>query len=201
MDVPGLRVQVPDFLAEVVATLSHLARSSPHVNQRSGVSVRLTVANNEVLLANAARRALRLGETEVVPRVSDLDALVASTAGKVELDTVEEGRDEQIVSNLVKAAVLTVWRARLNAGALSDVVAAFEEGRVVHAGEDLPSSAYVELVAELPALREHVQELTGDDESPAAVASAIEFLLEGLHLSKRLNKDAVGARATYRGRG
>jgi magnesium chelatase subunit I len=212
LQVPDMRVKVPEVMAEVVATLSQLARQSPHVNQRSGVSVRLTVANNETLLANAARRALRSGEREVVPRVSDLDALVGpggparaagvgSPAGKIELDTVDEGRDEQIVENLVKAAVLTTFRSRFNLGVLADVVTAFEEGRVVHAGEDLPSAAYVDLVSEVPALRAPVSELTGDDESPAAVASAVEFLLEGLHLSKRLNKDAAGARATYRGRG
>jgi magnesium chelatase subunit I len=200
MDLPGLRVHVPDYLAEVVATISHLARSSPHVNQRSGVSVRLTVANNETLLANATRRALRLGETEIVPRVSDLDALVSSTAGKIELDTVDDGRDGQIVENLVKAALLTVWRSRINMADLAEVVGAFEEDRIVHAGEDVASSSYVELVSEVPALREPVSALTGDDESAAAVASAVEFLLEGLHLSKRLNKDAVGSRATYRGR-
>jgi magnesium chelatase subunit I len=200
MDVPGMRVDVPDYLHEVVATISHLARSSPHVNQRSGVSVRLTVANNEVLLANATRRALRLGEQEVVPRVSDLDALVASTAGKIELDTVDDTRDGQVVENLVKAAVLTVWRQRCNIGSLVDVVTAFEEGRIVHAGEDVSSSTYVDLVSEVPSLREPVRELTGSDESAGAVASAVEFLLEGLHLSKRLNKDAAGARATYRGR-
>jgi magnesium chelatase subunit I len=187
-------------LAEVVATISHLARSSPHVNQRSGVSVRLTVANNETLLANATRRALRLGETEIVPRVSDLDALVSSTAGKIELDTVDDGRDGQIVENLVKAALLTVWRARINMVDLADVVSAFEEGRVVHAGEDVTSSSYVELVSEVASLRAPVAALIGDDESPAVVASAVEFLLEGLHLSKRLNKDAAGTRATYRGR-
>jgi magnesium chelatase subunit I len=200
MAVAGVRVSVPDYLAEIVATVSHLARSSPHVNQRSGVSVRLTVANNETLLANATRRALRLGETEVVPRVSDLDALVASTSGKIELDTVDEGRDDQIIENLLKAATLTVWRDRLDMGSLMDVVTAFEDGRVVHAGEDVPSSAYVGLASEIPALRTAVGTLT-DDESPAAVASAAEFVLEGLHLSKRLNKDAAGVRATYRGRG
>jgi magnesium chelatase subunit I len=201
MDVPGIRVELPDFMAEIVATVSHLARSSPHVNQRSGVSVRLTVANDEVLLANAVRRSLHLGDDEVVPRVSDLDALVASTAGKIELDTVEEGRDEIIVENLVKAAVLTVWRAHCNIGSLVDVVAAFDEGRVVHAGEDISTAHYVELVSEVPALRAHVTELIGEDESPGMVAAAVEFLLEGLHLSKRLNKDAAGARATYRSRG
>src|SRR5687767_10899620 len=98
MELPGVRVAVPDYLGEVVATLSHLARSSPHVNQRSGVSVRLTVANNETLLANATRRALRLGEKEVVPRISDLDSLVASTAGTIGPDTIANARHEQIAA-------------------------------------------------------------------------------------------------------
>jgi magnesium chelatase subunit I len=199
-EATGLRTVLPSELSEVVATISQLARNSPHVNQRSGVSVRLTVANTETLLANATRRALRLGEDEVVPRISDLDALVSSTTGKVELESLEEGRDDVIVENLVKAAVLTVFKNRFGPiGALQPLVSAFDDGRIVHAGEDVPSSTYVELVADVPELREAVSTLT-DDESAAAVASAAEFVLEGLHLSKRLNKDAVGARATYRSR-
>lgn len=196
----GMRVAMPAELAEVVATISHLARVSPHVNQRSGVSVRLTVANHETLLANATRRSLRLGETEVVPRTSDLDALVASTMGKIEVETMDDGRDEVVVENLVKAAILTVFKQRFNAGQLAGVVAAFDEGRIVHAGDDVPSATYVELVATVPELREPVSTLIGDDESPAAVASAVEFILEGLHLLKRLNKDSAGARSAYRSR-
>ncbi len=195
----GRPVTVPEELAEVVATVSHLARSSPHVNQRSGVSVRLTVANRETLVANATRRALRLGEPEVVPRVSDLDALVASTAGKIEIETLDEGRDEAVVAGLFSAAVLTVFRRRVPAGTIAGLVAAFDGGRVVHTGDDLPSSGYVELVASVPALRSAVTALAGAVDSPAAVASAVEFLLEGLHLSKRLNKDvATDGRAVYR---
>src|SRR5207248_1716659 len=83
LDAPGIRVSVPEFMTEIVAMLSHLARDSSHINQRSGVSVRLTVSNSETLVANALRRALRHGEHDVVPRVSDLDALASSTAGKV----------------------------------------------------------------------------------------------------------------------
>ena len=88
---PGLRVSVPPFLVDVVVTLSHLARQSPHVNQRSGVSVRLSVANRETLVANAARRALRLGETDVVPRIADLESLASSTQGKIEIETRRRG--------------------------------------------------------------------------------------------------------------
>jgi magnesium chelatase subunit I len=199
-DVGGLRVHVPEYMAEVVSMISQLARQSPHVNQRSGVSVRLSVSNYETLSANAVRRALRHGERDVVPRVSDLDALAASTSGKVEIESIEEGRDGSIIENLVKASLLTVFKGRFTPEKLRDVIGSFDEGLIAHVGEDVSSADEADLLAKVPSLREPVSQLT-DDESPAAVASAVEFLLEGLHLSKRLNKDASGARATYRSRG
>jgi magnesium chelatase subunit I len=196
----GLNVHVPAFMGEIVAEISQQARRSPHINQRSGVSVRLSIANYETLVANATRRALRHGETEVVPRVSDLDALVASTAGKVEFETVDDGREEQVLDRIVKASILETFRARTRPEKLTDVVDAFENGLVVHTGEDIASSEYAKLLSDAPALRATFADLEVG-ETPAGVASATEFVLEGLHLSKRLNKDAVGGRAAYRGRG
>jgi magnesium chelatase subunit I len=176
-----------------------LARQSPNINQRSGVSVRLSIANFETLTANATRRALRLGEKDVVPRVSDLEALVSSTAGKVEIEALEEGRDGQVVERLIKQATLTVFKAHCPMDQLRDVVTAFDEGTLVHTGDDVASAAYIEVLSHMPVLRKSVMALAGS-ETPAALASATEFVLEGLHLSKRLNKEAVRGRATYRGR-
>ena len=201
LEAEGVQVRMPDYMSQIVATLSHLARESPHVNQRSGVSVRLTVSNHEVLVANAARRALRHGEDVVVPRVSDLDALAASTMGKIEIESLDDGRDEAIAGHLVKSAVLTVFRERTDPAVLRDVLEAFEGGRVVDTGEDVGSADLAALVDELPGLKGPVGALTDGDESAGAIAGAVEFLLEGLHLGKRLNKDAVGARASYRARG
>jgi magnesium chelatase subunit I len=201
VDAPGSpRVEVPAFMAEVVAELSQLARQSPHVNQRSGVSVRLSISNYETLSANAVRRALRLGEAQAVPRVSDLAALIASTQGKIEIESLEEGREDRILNGLVSAALLTVFRRRCPTEELGPVVAAFDDARVIHAGDDLPVTAYTDILAELPAIKAPVLALAGS-ETPGAVARAIEFILEGLHLTKRLNKEAAGAKATYRGRG
>jgi magnesium chelatase subunit I len=200
LEAPGVRVTVPDPMAEIVAELSQLARQSPHVNQRSGVSVRLTVANLETLVANAARRTLVHGESDVVPRVSDLEALASSTAGKLEIEVLEDGRDEQVVEHLLKAAVLTVFREHVPQDQLRAVVDAFDDERIVQAGEDVLAADYVALLADIPALRGPVLALTGGDESPAVVASAVELVLEGLHLSKRLNKEAAGGRAQYRSR-
>ena len=78
------------------------------------------------------------------------------------------------------------------------IVDAFEDGLVVHTGEDLSSDHLAAVVAEVPALRAPVSHLTPTDSSTAALAAAAEFVLEGLHLSKRLNKDTSGSHATYR---
>ena len=114
---------------------------------------------------------------------------------------MEEGHDGEIIDRLMKAAVLTVFRERCRPEDLREVIDAFDDGRVIHAGDDVPANDYADLVGSVAALRAPVNELTGGDERPAAVASAVEFILEGLHLSKRLNKEAVGSRATYRSRG
>ena len=196
----GLRVNVPDYMTEIVAAISQQARRSPHVNQRSGVSVRMSVANYETMVANATRRAVRNHEEEVVPRVSDLDALVPSTSGKLEFETVDDGREEQVLDRIVKAAVLETFRAACAPEKLTSVVSAFDEGLVVHTGDDVPAAEYASLLSDLPGLRETLVDLEVG-ETPAGVASAVEFVLEGLHLSKRLNKDAVGGKAAYRGRG
>ncbi len=201
--VGNVTVRVPSYIERVVATFSQLARTSNQVNQRSGVSVRLSVSNVEVLAANALRRGLRAGEQSVVPRICDLAALAASTSGKVEIESLEEGREGLILENLVKAAVLTVFKEQVPLDQVREVVEAFEEGIVAHTGEEIASTELAQLIDQMPALRTAVNSLTGGDESPAAIAAAVEFVLEGLHLSKRLNKDTVAgsSAATYRGRG
>ena len=199
-DGDGLTVHVPDFIEELVATITHIARSSPQINQRSGVSVRLTVANLETLVAAATRRALRLGETEVVPRVSDLDALISSTAGKIEIESLEEGRDGEVIDHILRGAILTVFKEHISVESIRQVVDAFDEDLTMSAGDDLPVSAYMETLANTPELAAPIAGLIGDTDSEAVKASAVELLLEGLHLSKRLNKDSVGGRASYRAR-
>ncbi len=197
--VAGIRVEVPDYMAEIVAGLSHEARRHPSVNQRSGVSVRLSVANYETLVASAVRRALRLGEPDAIPRISDIVALAASMAGKVEVETIDDDESGAVLERIVKAAVLAVFRRRCRIEDHRHVLAAFESGAEVAVGDDVPSAAYLEALARFPALRSPVASLAGG-ETPAAVASALELVLEGLHLSRRLNKDATGGRATYRSR-
>ena len=198
-DAP-VRLHFPEYMSEIVARVSQLARRNPRVSQHSGVSVRLSVTNEETLAAAAVRRAILQGDSEAVPRVSDLGALVSSALGKLEIESLEEGEDEDVVDKLIKAAVLQTFREHCPPEALGQVIGGFEDGKVVHVGSDLASQDYVRILEDLPALSTSVKVLTPESESPAAVASALELVLEGLHLSKRLNKESTGARAIYRAR-
>jgi magnesium chelatase subunit I len=197
-------VLVPAFMEELVAELTHLARRSPEISQRSGVSVRVSVANMEVLEAAAIKRAVRLGEPVAAPRVSDLGAVLASTTGKVEVETVgEDTPEERIVERLVTKALFATFNRHASVDRLEPVLDAFEDGLVLETGERIPSRDYVRWMREVPGMHEAVERLGTFDASdgvaePALVASAVEFLLEGLHLQRRLNKDRGPAGVTYR---
>jgi magnesium chelatase subunit I len=197
-------VVVPAFMEELVAELTHLARRSPEISQRSGVSVRVSVANSEVLEAAAVKRAVRLGEPLAAPRVSDLGAVIASTVGKVELETVgDEAPEDRIVERLITKALYTTFGRRIDLDDLDEVVLAFEEGLVVETGDRVPSREYVRWMGELPGMPAAVRglgafDVTDGAEEPAVVASAVEFILEGLHLARRINKDRGPSGTIYR---
>lgn len=200
-----IEVLVPDFMAEIIATISQIARQSSHVNQRSGVSVRLSVANYEMLSSSAVRRALLQGQKLAVPRMCDLEQLNPSTAGKIELDTLGEDRDAEVLDHLVKTAVLTVFRDTCDPADCMVVAGAFTEDIEFNAGADIPLESYQQLVKDMPEMAEALRGLgyrSSDLENPAEVASGVEFILEGLHLSKRLNKSAArsGQAMTYIGK-
>ena len=196
-------VVVPPFMEEVVAEITQLARRSPEISQRSGVSVRVSVANMEVLEAAALKRAVRLGEPVAAPRVSDLGAVVASTVGKVELESVgDEAPEERIVERLITKALYSTFNRRVTLDDLDPIVEAFEDGFIIETGERTPSREYVAWLREVPGMDDAVARLGSFDvtdgaEEPAVVASAVEFLLEGLHLARRLNKERVMGGTIY----
>ena len=187
----------PTFMKEIVAELTHLARRSPHISQSSGVSVRMSIANFENLASNSVRRAARLGESLAVPRITDLSFLASSTAGRVEIEALDEGKEEQVLSRLERGAISAVFSRHFSAAQFDGIVARFEEGTMLEVGEGIPARTYTRVIGELPELAGALKKLALPDR-PEVRASVIEFLLEGLHLNKRLNKDEVEGKAVYR---
>ena len=197
-DVTPLRV--PLFMKEVVAALTAELRRSPHVNHRSGVSVRYSIGNVETLGAAAVRRAALTGEPEAVPRVSDLPAVVASSLGRLEFDTIEEGREEEIVARATRSAVLEVFRRRLSGFDFQPVLSRFDRpGFAAETSDRMSAADVLGQFDDLPGLAKLLERLDVTEESPGVAASGLEFALEGLHLSRRLNKDRAGGGARYEG--
>jgi magnesium chelatase subunit I len=193
-----LPVFVPDFVKEIVAEITQLARRSAKINQKSGVSVRVSITNYENLVSNATRRALRIGETEVVPRISDLPSVIPSSAGKLEMETWEEGDDQSVLEKILKTAVLNTFRRHFELTQFAELVQRFDAGLTFEVSEWQPSGRYVAFAREAPGLEKAAKTL-GAQGKPAATASAVEFILEGLHLSKRLNKSETEGGALYAG--
>jgi magnesium chelatase subunit I len=192
-------IVVPWFIDDIVARVSHVARRSHVISQSSGVSVRLSIANYETVVANALRRTLRTKDAVVVPRVSDLSAMVQSTQGKIEFDTMDDSDADQVIAALVSLAVRQCFGDVLLEEA-GEIVEAFHSEAIVHTGDDLPDADYLAVLDAMPALEAPVERIAGPGASDGEKAAAVEFVLEGLYLTKRLAKDASGARALYRSR-
>ncbi len=193
-------IVVPWFIDDIVARVSHVARASHVISQRSGVSVRLSIANYETVVASALRRALKTGDATVVPRVSDLAAMVQSTQGKIELDTVDDTDSDQVIAALVALATRQCFSEHVVLSEAPAIVNAFNDEVLVHVGDDLADAHYLGVLDAMAELRAASARVAGVDATPGEMASAAEFVLEGLYLTKRLAKDAAGPRALYRSR-
>ena len=203
----GGRLSVPNYVKDVVEELSRLARSSPHVNQQSGVSVRMSIANLENVVSNAERRALLNKETWVVPRVSDLAHVVPSTRGKIELTmTEDDGHEDKLIGRISDEAVKVVFTQHLDAREFRAAVDFFESGKSVELSDTVSSREVISRVEKVPGLRKRAEELARESHpdlsdpsaKEAATASAAEFILEGLHVNNKLNKMVKNGATSYR---
>jgi magnesium chelatase subunit I len=132
--------------------------------------------------------------------VSDLPAVIASSLGRVEFDTIEEGREEEIVARATRSAVLEVFRRRLSGFDFQPILSRFDRpGFAAETSDRTPAAEILAQFEELPGLAKLLERLDAGQESPGVAASALEFALEGLHLSRRLNKDRTGDGSRYEG--
>ena len=196
LDLDGHNLYVPAYMKEIIAEITHQARLSPDINQRSGVSVRASVANYEALVANAFRRALRLSEKNIVPRISDLPFIVPSLHGKLEFEAMEEGQEDKITARIFVAAIKKVFDRHFDVGDIESIALAFNEGLTVEIGEAAETADYAAIVKQVEGLKEAVKGLST---RKAEVPAAVEFVLEGLHLHELLNKYTVGHKASFSG--
>ncbi|MFI5494089.1 sigma 54-interacting transcriptional regulator [Actinoplanes sp. NPDC051859] len=197
----ALVAAVPEHLLDVLARYTRSVRESPAVDARSGVSARFAIAAAETVAASALRRAGLRGEPEAVARIGDTVSVTSTLRGKVEFDSGEEGRETEILAHLLRTATAETFRARLSGLDLSGFTALVAEGAVVETGDLVPAAELLAQIGTIPGLAKVLDRLgLGDAPSPAEAASGVEFVLEGLHLTRRLAKELTGDGRTRYGR-
>jgi len=193
-----LTAQVGDHLLEVLARFTRNLRESASVDQRSGVSARFTIAAAEAVAASALRRSARTGDSEPVARICDVAPVLPTLLGKVEFEMGEEGRERAVLDHLLRLATAATYKDRLAGLDLSGFTAVFSEGAVVETGELVAATDVLGQLGSVPGLFKVLSRLGYDDgASRGQVAAAAEFTLEGLYLTRRLDKQTVGGRTVY----
>ena len=185
----ALVAPVPDHVVEVLARFARAVRESPAVDARTGVSARFAIAAAETVAASALRRSGLLDEREAVARIGDAVSVTSTLRGKVEFESGEEGREIEVLSHLLRSATADTFRTRLAGLDLSNFVNLVAEGRVVETGELVAADEVLSQVGPVPGLAKVLGRLgMGEAPTRGEAAAGVEFVLEGLHLTRRMSK-------------
>ena len=198
-----IRLEVPNYIREIVEQLAFLAREDKRVDKRSGVSQRLPISALENVISNAERRALKAGEDLAVPRVLDIYAALPSITGKLELEYEGELKGgDNIARELIKTAVGKVYTNYFEGVNVAQIVQWFELGGSLKMDESVDSANILKQLAKIQGLMEKTGALgLGVSEPDAVRASAAEFILEGLYAHRRISRnEEVGFTAGERKR-
>jgi len=211
----GMEARVPHYFKEIIEHIAFEARASEFVDQKSGVSARLTIAAMENLVSNAERRAIVLNEKCIVPRICDLPYVLPGLTGKIEL--VFEGEQEgsiKVSKALIGKAVRAVFKKYFPDPLMKrqkgqqqthedpeygKIVGWFESGNSLEVADEMPLAAYFTELDRVKGLRElTMRHMKIDESNKAELASAMEFALDGLHQNSKIAKDEVEHITTYK---
>jgi len=184
------RVQVPEYIREIVEEVAFQAREDKRVDRRSGVSQRLPISTLENVLSSAEQRAVRSHDSAVVARVADVYAAIPSMTGKFELEYEGEMRGaDNIARELIRAAVGKTFTKYFKDVNFQAVVQWFEIGGELKVPANAASGELLAQLKKIQGLFEHLETLGVRSKDDAAIqSSAAEFILEGLWAHKRVNR-------------
>lgn len=199
----GTDVLIPQFMHEILEEFVRQARTSPHINQASGVSVRCSIANAENLVSAAERRAIMHNEKRVVADVDDLSFIPASSRGKIELMLAEgDTAEDKLIGSIIGEAVKNIFNRHADLADYEDIALQFKGGITLQVGDEVPTATLVENYGHVKGLKaaavKLADELHMDPKDPGCIASAGEFLLEALYVNNRLTKASIKGKTFFR---
>ncbi len=209
-------VLIPYYMKEIIETAAHEARRSEFVEQKSGVSARLTISAMENLVSNAERRSIINNETIIFPRITDLAAALPGMTGKIEL--VFEGEQEgpvKVSKALIGKSIREIFRKyfpdplqkkrrqgeqkEISLGdPYTEIVKWFEEGNYIELNDDMRFDEYFNTLKRVDGLERTVKKYVKTVENDYELASMMEFMLDGLHNNSKIAKDELDERVSYK---
>lgn len=191
-------VQVPYFMSEIVEEITRQARRSKYVDQASGVSARFSLSNYRAMIASSRQRAIVLGETPAVPRISDLGHLYASSLGKLELDLMgtHQMSERQVLDAIIAEAIKVVFSQYVEQHGIDEIAEIFSKGVRIEVGDMLPSSHYAQRLQAVPPAWDKAFDVNAS-ENPAIRASCVEFVLAGLYALDRISRSQKHGKIQY----
>ena len=187
----GSRLQIPNYVQEVIERIAFVAREDKKVDKRSGVSQRLPISAMENVVSNAERRALTHQETVVVPRISDIYAALPAITGKLELEYEGEMKGADHVSReLIRTAIAKAYDTHLHGVNMSQIVQWFDLGGEIQLSDNAGANEVLEGLTQIQGLMDKLGKLNvSAKDSPEVQVSAAEFILEGLHAHKKIGRN------------
>ena len=192
----GIKIEVPKFIGDIISEFTLQARKSEDISQHSGVSVRMTISNYDIALASAYKRAYVLKEKYAVPRMSDLAYMILTSMGKIEVETIMEKSEMEVLERLYKKTVKVIFDEYYKIHEFEPLLKLFREEFKFEVSDMKPSSEYAMVFERVPQLYD-LSKRIGDKSEPEFLASYLEFFLEGLHIYNRLSKELISGRYYY----
>ncbi len=209
-------VIIPYYMKEIIELAAHEARRSEFVEQKSGVSARMTISAMENLVSNAERRSIINNETIIFPRITDLGAVLPGMTGKIEL--VFEGEQEgpvKVSRALIGKSIREIFRKYFpdplqkkrrhadqkenpHVDPYFEIVKWFEDGNYIELNDDMKFDDYFKTLKRVDGLEKTVKKYVKPIENDYELASLMEFMLDGLHNNSKIAKDELDEGVSYK---
>lgn len=201
-----VKVIIPDSYRTILENVAFEARDSEYIDQKSGVSTRMTITAMEQVVSAAERRAVSNGEPEVTLRITDLYAMIPALTGKLEL--VYEGEQEgagNVAKHIIGKAINKTFKAyfpdpqkRSNQeeqGEYQDILDWFAKGNTLDIPDLLSTKEYKDRLDNVTGLHDIVKKFaknSSDDEY-----ALMDLVIEALHQNSKLGKEDADVTRTY----
>jgi magnesium chelatase subunit I len=184
------KVEIPQYLRQVVEEIAFQAREDKRVDRRSGVSQRLPITTMESLVSSAEQRATRTGEKSVVARVADVYAALPAITGKMELEYEGELKGaDTIARELIRTAVGRVFSKNFADANFQSVTQWFELGGELKLPDLATTNDRFQQLSKIQGLMDHIAKLgVHDRKDSGPAAAAAEMILEGLWAHRRIGR-------------